>query len=142
MPDQTTDPRPVWRRRLLAALCWFMAFEFAGGGAVKFLPGETVFGPPYAERFTDWGYPSWFRFVVGGGELVAAALLLVPRRRYAGAAILVVVLTGAVLTHVVNQDPLGESVSAPIHLALAGLVAWAHRPVGWRDVPVLQRLTG
>jgi hypothetical protein len=79
------------------------------------------------ERFVDWGYPSWFRLVVGAGELVGGALLS-PRRRFLGAGLLVVILVGATLTHVVNGDPLSESVSAPLHLVLAATVAWATRP--------------
>lgn len=117
-----------------------MALEFAVGGAAKFVPGETFFGPPYSEKFVDWGYPAWFRFVVGAGEIVGAALLVTPRRRFLGASVLVVILVGAVLTHIVNQDPLSESVSAPVHLALAGVVAWASRPATLRSV--MTRPTG
>ncbi|HMG42681.1 MAG TPA: DoxX family protein [Acidimicrobiales bacterium] len=122
------------KQRLLTGLCWFMAIEFVIGGAAKFLPGETMFGPEYSERFVDWGYPTWFRFVVGAGEVLAAVLLTQPRRRFLGAGILVVILGGAVLTHVLNQDPLSESVSAPVHLVLAGIVAWATRPADWRTL--------
>ena len=61
-------------------------------------------------------------------DLLAAALLALPRRRFAGAALLVVILTGAVITHLANQDPLSESVSAPLHLALVAAVALATRP--------------
>jgi uncharacterized membrane protein YphA (DoxX/SURF4 family) len=84
----------------------------------------------------DWGYPFWFRFVVGAGELLAAALLVIPHRRFrfVGAATLVVILVGAVITHVANQDPLAESTSAPVHLAIAGAVAWASRPAVWRGL--------
>ena len=55
-------------------------------------------------------------------------LLALPRRRFAGAALLVVILTGAVITHLANQDPVSESVSAPLYLALVAAVAWATRP--------------
>jgi uncharacterized membrane protein YphA (DoxX/SURF4 family) len=66
--------------------------------------------------------------VVGAGELLSAALLVVPRTRFVGAAILVVILTGAVITHIANQDPLSQSISAPVHLALVAVVAWVTRP--------------
>lgn len=40
-----------------------MALEFVVGGLAKFLPGETWFGPPYAERFVDsrapWRLRTW-----------------------------------------------------------------------------------
>jgi uncharacterized membrane protein YphA (DoxX/SURF4 family) len=73
------------------------------------------------------GYPSWFRFVVGSGEIVGAVLLLVPRRRFLGAALLGVILVGAIVTHIVNQDPLSEAVMAPTCLALVSIVALASR---------------
>jgi uncharacterized membrane protein YphA (DoxX/SURF4 family) len=121
------NPAGAWQRRLLAGLCLFLAVEFILGGAAKFYPGETFFGPSYAEKFVDWGYPAWFRFVVGSGELVAAALLAIPRTRFHGAALLVVILTGAVITHIANQDPLSQSTSAPVHLVIVAIVAWVTR---------------
>jgi len=121
-----TDRRP-WGRWLLTGLCWFLALEFVVGGAAKFLPGETWFGRPFDERFVEWGYPAWFRFVVGAGEIVGG-VLLVTRRRFLGAALLVVILTGATITHIVNQDPLSDASSAPFHLVLALVVLWASRP--------------
>jgi uncharacterized membrane protein YphA (DoxX/SURF4 family) len=124
----TDDPTPRWRRRLLGGLCWLLAAAFLVGAVTKFLPGETFAGPPYSEKFADWGYPSWFRFVVGAGELVGAVCLVIPRRRFLGAAVLGVILVGAVVTHIVNQDPVGESAAAPVNLALVALVAWASRP--------------
>jgi uncharacterized membrane protein YphA (DoxX/SURF4 family) len=114
-PALTTSSNPTWQRRALTGLCWLLALSF-------------VAGAPYSEQFADWGYPSWFRFVVGSGEIVGAALLLVPRRRFPGAALLGVILVGAVLTHIVNQDPLSEAVMAPTCLALVGIVAYASRP--------------
>jgi uncharacterized membrane protein YphA (DoxX/SURF4 family) len=127
---------PLWKRRLLTGLCWLLAVEFTVGAATKFYPGETFFGPPYSVKFVDWGYPSWFRFVVGAGELLAAALLVIPQRRsrFMGAATLVVILAGAVITHIANQDPLAESASAPVHLAITGALAWASRPADWREL--------
>lgn len=123
----------VWQRRLLIGLCFILSFEFVLGGGFKFVSGETFFGPSYEEKFVDWGYPGWFRFVVGIGELLGGILLLFPRTRFPGAAGLVIILVGAVLTHIVNQDPLGHSISAPIHLVLTGIVAWATRPSNWRS---------
>lgn len=72
------DKRPVrtaWQRAC-TALCWLLAIAFLMGAVTTFWPGETFFGPPYSEKFVDWGYPSWFRFVVGAGELVGALLLV------------------------------------------------------------------
>jgi uncharacterized membrane protein YphA (DoxX/SURF4 family) len=127
-PTPTTTPSRTWRRHALTGLCWLLALSFVAGALAKFAPGETFAGAPYSEQFKDWGYPAWFRFVVGSGELVGAVLLLVPRRRFLGAALLGVILVGAVLTHILNQNSLGESIMAPICLALVSIVAWASRP--------------
>ncbi|WP_336210908.1 DoxX family protein [Nonomuraea sp. LPB2021202275-12-8] len=131
-----------WPRRLLIGFYWFLAAEFVLGAMTKFAPGETVFGPAYSVKFADWGYPSWFRFVIGGVELICAILLVVPRRRarFLGAGALVVVLVGAVVTHVANQDPIYESVSAPLHLAIMAAIAWASRPAHWRELRPVRRV--
>jgi uncharacterized membrane protein YphA (DoxX/SURF4 family) len=122
-PAVTVPAAPArWRGRLLTGLSWVLAVEFVVGGLIK-LTAQSM-----GERFVDWGYPSWLRLVVGVGELVGGALLLSPRRRFVGAALLVVILVGATLTHVVNGDPLSESLSAPLHLVPAATVAWATRP--------------
>ncbi|ACQ82341.1 DoxX family protein [Beutenbergia cavernae DSM 12333] len=121
--------RPTtWRRRLFTVLLVWMVVSFTVGAITKFYPGETFFGAPYSVKFVEWGYPSWFRFVVGGGELVAAAMLISPRSRFLGALLLVVITAGAVVTHWVNGDPVGESASAHVHLVLSLLVAWVARP--------------
>lgn len=131
MTRNTTRER---RRRLLVGLCWLLAAAFTVGALTKFFPGETFFGPPYSEKFVDWGYPSWFRFVVGAGELVGAVLIVQPRRRFLGTAVLGVILVGAVITHIANRHPLGASAAAPVCLALVALVAWASRPVSWSEL--------
>jgi uncharacterized membrane protein YphA (DoxX/SURF4 family) len=134
--DPTANGRlqRTWQRRAVTVACWILAFSFVGGGITKYMPGETFFGPAYAEKFSDWGYPSWFRFVVGTAELVAAALLVMPRRRVYGAAILIVVLLGAVITHIANQDPLSESVAAPVNLVIVLAIAWSTGPHDLRQL--------
>ena len=133
-PTLTTSSNPTWQRRRLTGLCWLLVLSFVAGAVAKFAPGETFAGDPYSEQFADWGYPSWFRFVVGSGEVVGVVLLLVPRRRFLGAALLGVILVGAILTHIVNQDPLSEAVMAPTCLALVGVVAYASRPADWHEL--------
>jgi len=69
-PTLTTSSTPIttWQRRGLTGLCWLLALSFIAGGLAKFAPGETFAGAPYSERFADWGYPSWFRFLVGAAR--------------------------------------------------------------------------
>ncbi|MEU5879259.1 DoxX family protein [Spirillospora sp. NPDC047279] len=128
----------VTKGRLLVGLCVFVALEYAFGGVAKFWEGTGPFGQDYAVRFVEWGYPSWFRYVVGAGELVAAGLLIVPRGhvRFLGAALLVVIMIGASITHIANQDPLWQSISAYVHLSITVVLAWALRTAG-RDEPAV-----
>ncbi|MGY0500715.1 DoxX family protein [Nocardia sp. FBN12] len=124
---------PAWLR---TGFYWFLAFEFFVGFVTKFWPGETFFGPAYAEKFADWGFDPNMRYVVGAIELVCAILLVVPRRqtRFLGAATLVLLLTGAVTTHVIDDAPVYEEVSAPLHLVIMLCVAVANWPTDVRQL--------
>jgi hypothetical protein len=123
-------------RKLATTVYWLVAAEFAMGAVTKFWPGTGPFGSDYDVKFTDWGYPGWFRFVVGAIELACAVMLVVADRRvrFVGATALVFVLTGAVTTHIVNHDPFGESVAAPVHLLITAAFALANWPADWRDL--------
>ncbi|MEV4234392.1 DoxX family protein [Nocardia sp. NPDC050408] len=125
--------RWAWVR---TGLYWFLGFEFFVGFATKCWPGSTIFGPAYSEKFAEWGFHPNMRFVVGGLELIAAVLLVLPRResRFLGAAILVLVLTGAVTTHLIDDAPIWQGTSAPIHLVIMMAVALVNWPADWRDV--------
>ena len=39
----------------------------------------------HVRHFVTWGYPDWFRLVVGAIEVTSAVLLLVPRLAFFGA---------------------------------------------------------
>ncbi|MEV1179215.1 DoxX family protein [Nonomuraea sp. NPDC049784] len=136
MTATSTTVTRVWPRRLLTLLYWFLAVEFVIGAVTKYWPGPTFFGPAYSVKFADWGYPPYARFAVGAIELICAILLVLPDRRYKflGASTLVLVLTGAVTTHIVNHDPIYESVSAPIHLMIMAIIALATWPAHWLDL--------
>ncbi|GAA4062043.1 DoxX family protein [Nonomuraea soli] len=122
------------RKHAATVVYWIVAAEFLLGAVTKYWPGVGPFGQDYAVRFADWGYPPWFRFAVGALELACAVLLVIPRRRarFLGAAGLVFVLTGAVTTHIVSHDPVQESLSAPIHLVVAGVIALLNWPAQWQ----------
>lgn len=127
---------------LATSAYWFVAASFAVGGVLKLWPLPTIFD--YPERFVDWGYPVWFRFVVGALELACAVMFAVPskRFRFLGASVSVLVLTGAVTTHIVNHDPLSESAPAPIVLIMVTVIALANWPTNWRDLLRLRTNVG
>ncbi|GAA3779418.1 hypothetical protein GCM10022225_79500 [Plantactinospora mayteni] len=127
--------------RLRMAFYWVLAAEFFVGFATKFWPGPTFFGSAYSVKFVDWGFPAWFRFVVGAIELTCAILLVIPlkRFRFIGATGLVFLLTAAVTTHLIDDAALYEEVSAPIHLVIMTMVALANWPADWKDLVHPQR---
>jgi hypothetical protein len=123
-----------WRRRLATVGYWLVASSFFVGFVTKFWPGPG--GPGYAEKFVDWGYPSWFRFVVGGIEGACAVLLVIPSRRFRfiGAAALVQVLVGAVTTHIINGMPARDNLAVTTMLVIVAVIALANWPADWRDL--------
>lgn len=81
----------------------------------------------WVRDFHRWGYPDWFRIVVGITELSSMALLLVPRLAAYGASLFAVVMLGAIVTHATHH----EASRLPFNcllLALSLLIIFARRP--------------
>ena len=81
----------------------------------------------WVRDFHRWGYPEWFRIVVGIAELTSMVLLLVPRFAGYGASLFVVVMLGAIYTHATHN----ESSRLPFNLfllALSLIIAFTRRP--------------
>jgi hypothetical protein len=129
----TAAAKRGWPRRFAAGLSWFVAVELFLFAPFKFYPGGLFGQPSYATKFVRWGYPAWFAMVIGAAEIFAAVMLIRPRRRFLGAVILVLVLTGAVTTHIINHDSIGDSLAAPMHLVFAAIIALANWPAHWMD---------
>jgi putative oxidoreductase len=58
----------------------------------------------WVRDFQRWGYPDWFRPVVGVAELASTALLLVPPLAAYGAALFAAVMVGAIFTHATHNE--------------------------------------
>ena len=58
----------------------------------------------WVRDFHRWGYPDWFRLVVGITELTSLALLLVPRFASYGASLFAIVMLGAMFTHFTHHE--------------------------------------
>jgi len=99
----------VWVISVLLAAMYLFA------GATK-LAGMQM----HVEAFAKWGYPDWFRLVVGATEVVGGALLLVPGAAFYAAVVLAVEMIGAVLTHLTHQ----EAPNAVVPLVLFVLLAF------------------
>jgi uncharacterized membrane protein YphA (DoxX/SURF4 family) len=88
----------------------------------------------WVRDFHRWGYPDWFRIVVGVAELVSMALLLIPAFASYGATIFSVVMLGAIYTHATHN----ESSRLPFNLlllALALIIAFTRRPKFLKNLP-------
>jgi putative oxidoreductase len=81
----------------------------------------------WVRDFHRWGYPDWFRIVVGVAELAAMVLLLIPRIAAYGASLFAAVMLGAIFTHYTHN----ETSRLPFNLLLLALslvIAFARRP--------------
>ena len=99
---------------LLAAL-----YVFAG------LP-KLIGAAEAVEGFTRFGYPGWFRVLIGFIEVTGGIALLVPRFAFYAAGALGVVMIGAIYTAITRAAP---GVGVPIAcLVLLAIVASLRRP--------------
>ena len=107
----------VWVSRLLAVM-----FLFAG--TTKLLGSERDIG-----HFAAWGYPDWFRYVIGSAEVVSAVLLLVRRVSYLGAVGISITLLWAGYTFLVRvPEEAWRALPTLIILVIVGVVGYASRP--------------
>lgn len=77
--------------------------------------------------FHRWGYPDWFRLVVGIAEIISMLLLLLPRFAAYGASLFGLVMLGAIFTHATHN----EFTRLPFNLLLLGIsliIIYARRP--------------
>jgi uncharacterized membrane protein YphA (DoxX/SURF4 family) len=121
---QRTRSVGVWLAALVSAATLVMAGSLKLAGA-----------PQMVEEFYRFGYPDWFRVLIGAAEVGGAIALLVPRTSILASMILGVIMAGAVATHL----RFGETLPATVPLVLFVLVAavgYARRPrwlvTGWR----------
>ena len=125
MPQDWSAPQTPDSRRLAgprSAVALALGCIFLGTGISKIIALDFV-----VETFQGWGYPAWFRYVVGLTEILAAVLVLIPATRALGAALIAVVMLGAIGTHVLAGQWLFVPVPL-VMLVLALLLVSALRP--------------
>ena len=76
-----------------------LVFIFAPQGWSKFNDASG-----WAIAFRHWGYPAWFRIMIGVLELSAVVLLLLGRTAAFGAILIIVVMLGAWATHLMFDN--------------------------------------
>ena len=121
------------RRIALEVLLWILAamliMVFVRAGWDKFDPTSG-----WARAFSFWGYPVWFRVLIGVLEIAAALLLVWPRTAAYGAAIIIVVMLGGMGTHVFVEHRPSRLTSELLHLIVASMVLigrWRARIQPW-----------
>ena len=91
-------------------LIWFIiaypAYRVIVNGIRKFDPDGM-----WTEAFQDWGYPVWFRMLIGILETAGGFIILIPKVRYLGGIILATVMIGALITRIVNGTGLDDALS-------------------------------
>jgi uncharacterized membrane protein YphA (DoxX/SURF4 family) len=88
----------------------------------------------WVRDFHRWGYPDWFRIVVGVAELVSMALLLVPGLAAYGACVFSIVMLGAIFTHA-SHNELSRLPFNLLLLALSLIIAFTRRPNFLKSLP-------
>lgn len=120
---------PIAREVLLWALAAMLIMVFVRAGLDKF---DASSG--WARAFSVWGYPVWFRILIGVSEVAAALLLLWPRTAAYGAAIIIVVMAGGMATHVFIEHRPSSVTSELLHFVFASMVLagrWRTRIKPW-----------
>ena len=81
----------------------------------------------WVRDFHRWGYPDWFRMVVGITELTSLALLLITRFASYGASLFAVVMLGAIFTHYTHNE-ISRLPFNLLLLALSLVIVFVRRP--------------
>ena len=97
-----------WVLRILTSLGFLLAST-----------GKLSNNPQVIEMFKDWGYPDNFHFLIGILELTLAVLLLIPKTLKIATFGLAIVLTGAAITHLIN-DPIIEIIRPMVFFVFLG----------------------
>ena len=105
----------------ITILSLLMGLLFLFSGSTK-LAGMQM----HVEHFAHWGYPQWFRLVVGAVEVAGGAALLVPRFAFIAACALAINMTGEVYTELFRGEA-PRALFPLVLLILLSLVAYARR---------------
>jgi len=99
---------------VIRVLTWLLALLFVAGGVTKLIGIESA-----VAGFEHYGYPPWFRLLIGALETLGGIGLLLPALVRSAAAGLVGIMIGAIWT----LARVGDSPVPPVVVgALLGLV--------------------
>jgi putative oxidoreductase len=84
---------PRTREKLLRVISIVLGVFFVFEGVLKFTPVAAV-------MFAGFGYPDWFRYLIGVTEVGAGVLLFFPKYVWQAAAGLLLIMFGAIISHI------------------------------------------
>lgn len=119
----TVTKKRIAKEVVLWIIALFLALVSLRSGWLK-VTGNIF----WIRDFHRWGYPDWFRIVVGIAELTSLALLLIPRLARYGASLFAVVMLGAIFTHASHH----EFSRLPFNfllLSLSLIIIFARKPI-------------
>ena len=109
---------------LLWCIGAYMAHNLIYHGWQKFDPDGF-----WTNAFVRWGYPVWFRILIGAMEFGGGLLMLVPTVRPFGALLLFVVMMGALATRIIFGTSLDDALSITFN-ALVFLFFFTYKSKG------------
>ena len=112
------------RNTIAWVLQGLLAFAFTASGINKFLHLDATVG-----MFASMEMPSWFVYLIAGGEVLGGIGLLVPRLVRPAALGLIIIMLGAVFMHATKiPGGLAKGVPAIVLLVLLFVVLALRRP--------------
>ena len=105
----------IWLVTVLVALV------FGTQGWSKFFSNSF-----WAVAFEHWGYPVWFRLLIGVAECAVAVLILVPRLAAYGASLAIAIMLGGIVTKVRAGD-VRQIKAEIVWIVMAGIVLVVRR---------------
>lgn len=107
-------------------MLWIVSIVVA---AMFIMAGGTKLAglPMHVEHFQKWGYPDWFRILIGTAEVAGGVGLLIPRLASFAAAGLAAIMLGAVYTHLAHKEAI-QVVAPIVFLLVFGVLTYARWP--------------
>ncbi len=93
-----------------------VAAIFAIQGGLKFF-NDSI----WTKAFAHWGYPVWFRILIGIMETFAAILIVVPRLAAYGATLVIAIMIGGIATNLRTGEP-RQVIAELVWIVMASIV--------------------
>jgi putative oxidoreductase len=111
------------RKYITQTMLWlfslFLTVVFVNAGWPKF---SATSG--WGRAFAHWGFPNWFRVLVGVIEVAGGLLLLIPSTAIYAAIALAAIMLGAMGTHIIADNNPAAIYHEALPLALLGVIVY------------------